>query len=79
MQRCRFDIGPNDVGLRLPHDAAGVVRSNAVRGGGSLWGRLAPPAHVVSDGFEEEGGDGDAPMPLDDHMLDDALLDAANF
>ena len=49
VQRCHFDLGPNDVGLRIAADTAGAVGANQVRGGGSLWGRLEPPRSVRTD------------------------------
>jgi hypothetical protein len=57
VQECTFEVGTNDVGLRIAHDTAGVVCANRVLGPGSLWGRLAPPPAVRYRAHEDEGAD----------------------
>lgn len=46
VQRCTFDVGSCDVGMRIAPDTEGVVQANRVRGAGSLWGRTVPSAVV---------------------------------
>ena len=49
VQHCKFEIGSNDVGMRIAADTAGVVCHNRVCGEGSIWGRVEPPVGVQHD------------------------------
>ena len=55
VQRCRFAVGLNDVGVRIAADTLGTVSWNSVPNGGYLFGRLAPPVGVeVTNNLVEE-------------------------